>query len=146
MLVNCLRDGLTCNEKVYARGDVFMLSEKLHDEYGGLTPSQIARKQKDIYGFELFRPATEEEMWKAYQESDSKNEFMGKLESAERHIVGRFLDSVAEKIKVAAEAMSPVKEEKEEKKEVEPAVQESSHVEVRTLPKTKRKRKSVSKK
>lgn len=142
MLVYCLRDGLTCNEKVYERGDVFILSEKLRDVYGGLTAAQIARKQKDVYGFELFRLALEEDMWNAYKKD---NTIMDKLDPSEKHVIGRFLQSTSERLKAAAEAMSPAKEE-EEKKEVEPMVQESSHVEVKTPPKTKRKRKSVTKK
>lgn len=135
MLVICLRDGLTCNEKVYERGDSFILSEKLHDEYGGLTPPQIARKQKDIYGFELFRPATEEETWDAYKVAVDKNAFMEKLESAEKHVVGRFLGSAAEKIKAAADVMNPEEEVEEDESKVEPVVQESSMTEIKAPPK-----------
>lgn len=136
MLVLCLRDGLTCNEKVYERGEVFILPDKLKDEYGGLTPPQLARKHKSIYGFELFRFASEDDIWQAYKED---NTIMAKLESSEKHVISRFLKSTAEKLTVAADAMSP-DEEKEEEKKVEPVVQESSDVEVKTPPKPETKK------
>jgi len=142
MLVSCLRDGLTCNEKVYERGDVFILSEKLMDAYGGLTPAQIARKQKDIYGFELFRPATEDEMLAAYREDNS---IMKKLASNEQHAVRRFLKSGAAKLNAAADAMAEEEIEEDESPKVEPVVQESSDVEVKAPPKP-RARKASSKK
>lgn len=141
MLVFCVRDGLTCNEKVYMKGDVFILSEELRDVYGGLTAAQIVRKQKDVYGFELFRLALEEDMWNAYKED---NTIMDKLDPSEKHVIGRFLQSTSEKIKAAAEAISPT-EEKEEKKEVEPVVQESSDVEIKAPPKKKTRKTSAKK-
>lgn len=70
MLAYCLSDGLTCNMKVFRRGDIFVLPLTMENEYGDLSPSQLATKQRKIYRRELFRWPTDEEITGAYRAGD----------------------------------------------------------------------------
>lgn len=62
MIVYCLKDGVTANERVYMRGELFKLPEVLVKELGDLIEDQLARRQKRIYGELLFRRPTSEEL------------------------------------------------------------------------------------
>lgn len=66
MLVYCLKDGLTANERVYMRGDVFKLPDVLVKEFGDLPDDKIAKKQKRIYNEQVFRRPTADELRLAF--------------------------------------------------------------------------------
>jgi len=70
MLAYCLSDGLTCNMKVFRRGDIFALPRAMEGEFGELSSSQLATKQRKTYRKELFRWPTDEEIVEAYRAGD----------------------------------------------------------------------------
>lgn len=67
MLAYCLVDGLTCNKRVYRRGSIFVLPLSMENEFGGLSVSQLATKQRQIYRKELFRFPGDEEIVDSYR-------------------------------------------------------------------------------
>ena len=70
MLAYCLSDGLTCNMKVFRRGDIFVLPMIMEGEFGGLSSSQLVTAQRKMYRRELFRWPTDEEITIAYRAGD----------------------------------------------------------------------------
>lgn len=66
MLAYCLEDGLTCNRHVYRRGDIFVLPIQMESEYGGLNPSQLASRQRQVYGKQMFSIPTGDEIIAAH--------------------------------------------------------------------------------
>lgn len=102
MLALCLADGLTCDGKVFRSGEVFKLSPAMEGEFGGLTPSQMVSKQRQMYRRELFRLPTPDEILGSYQ--------LGKItiemcDSREYHIIGRAVSDKGIKAIEAGKAM-----------------------------------------
>lgn len=67
MLAYCLADGLTCGGAIFRRGEIFVLPSTMESEFGGLSPSQLATKQRKVYSKELFRFPTPDEILAGYQ-------------------------------------------------------------------------------
>ena len=66
MIVYCMKDGLTANERVYLRGELFKLPDILVRELGDLPDDKLAKKQKRIYNEQVFRRPTAEELRLAF--------------------------------------------------------------------------------
>jgi len=66
MIVYCLKDGLTANERVHMRGELFKLPEILVKELGDLPDDKLAKKQKRIYNEQVFRRPTADELRLAF--------------------------------------------------------------------------------
>lgn len=81
MLAYCLSDGLTCNRTVYRRGDIFVLPPQMEGDFGGLNPSQLASKQRQVYGRVMFSLPTSEEIIAAFKAGDVPVEWLSKTES-----------------------------------------------------------------
>lgn len=84
MLAMCLEDGLTCNKHVYKRGDIFVLPTQMEGDFGGLSPNQLASKQRQTYGRQLFSVPTGEEVITAHKAGNAP---LDMLSEKERYLV-----------------------------------------------------------
>ena len=119
MLAYCLSDGLTCGGAVYRRGEIFVLSSTMEAEFGGLTDSQLATKQRQVYGKELFRLPISEEIISAYQSGKLPEELCNKKEL---HAIAAWKESdsarkfeASRTLRETLESESPELKEEEEK-------------------------------
>ena len=109
MLAMCLEDGLTCNKHVYKRGDIFVLPTQMEGDYSGLSPNQLASKQRQVYGRQLFSVPTGEEVIAAHKAGNAPLEM---LSEKERYLV---VERKSEEGLQAHESAEAIKEKMVEK-------------------------------
>lgn len=136
MLAFCLEDGLTCNRSVYRRGQIFILPSSMEAEFGGLSDSQLVTKLRSVYGRELFRFPSSEEILTAFQAGKITTDMLNKKEVL---VVARWQESTSAKKTEAARVLresveTEYPELKEEVEEDEPAPFVSEGAEVETPP------------
>lgn len=153
MLACCMEDGLTCNRAVYRRGDIFVLPTQMEGDYGGLNPSQLASKQRQVYGRQMFSFPTAEEVVAAYKAKTIPTEWLSKAElhlvSAQKSDEGMRIHEAAEALKEKLEDENPELKKDEEEDATAVAPPQIEHVpgvtETPPKPKTTSAKKSTRK-
>jgi hypothetical protein len=132
MLAYCLEDGLTCNKTVYRRGDIFVLPIQMEGDYGGLNPSQLASKQRQIYGRQMFSFPSAEEVMAAYKAKTIPTEWLSKSElhlvSVQKIDEGQRIQEAAETLKEKLEEENPELKKDEEEDATAVAPPQIEHV------------------